>query len=141
MIKTTQLSLSNSIYLSKKNICEVMLMATLLPLTKIKIMLSMPPLSWILTSIDSTIDSLFIFDFYFQFMNLWVEYINIIYASLTFEDLSSVQKVHETTKQDQFLMKLRFNFDDIRSNLMHRDLIPSLDALNDLLHEEQCLLI
>ncbi|RDX82534.1 hypothetical protein CR513_36659, partial [Mucuna pruriens] len=75
-------------------------------------------------------------------MNLWVEYTDIIYASLTFDGLSSVQIVHEITKQDQFLMKLRSNFESIRSNLMHRNLVPSLDScLNHLLHEEQCLLI
>ncbi|RDX67705.1 hypothetical protein CR513_53377, partial [Mucuna pruriens] len=36
---------------------------------------------------------------------------------------------------------LRSDFESMQSNLMHRDLLPSLDAcLNHLLREEQCLL-
>ncbi|RDX95271.1 hypothetical protein CR513_22236, partial [Mucuna pruriens] len=86
-------------------------------------------------------DSLSISNFYSQFMNLWAKYTDIMYARLTSEGLSSVQIVHETTKRDQFLMKLKSNFESIQSNLMHRDLVPSLDAcLNDLLREEQHLL-
>ncbi|RDX73259.1 hypothetical protein CR513_47162, partial [Mucuna pruriens] len=86
-------------------------------------------------------DSLFISDFCSQFMNLWAKYADIIYASLNFKGLSSIQIVHETTKRDQFHMKLRSSFESIWSNLMHKDLIPSLDVcLNDLLCEEQRLL-
>lgn len=86
-------------------------------------------------------DSLSISEFYSQFMNLWAEYTEIVYADLTSEGLSSVQSVHETTKRDQFLMKLRSEFEGIRSNLMHRNPVPSLDAcFNDLLREEQRLL-
>ncbi|WVZ12533.1 hypothetical protein V8G54_017063 [Vigna mungo] len=60
-------------------------------------------------------DSLSISDFYSQFMNLWVEYTDIVYANLSSEG--------------------------IRSNLMHIDPVPSLDAcLNELLREEQRLL-
>ncbi|XP_039687391.1 uncharacterized protein [Medicago truncatula] len=86
-------------------------------------------------------DSLSISEFYSQFMNLWAEYTEIVYADLTSEGLSSVQSVHETTKRDQFLMKLRSEFEGIRSNLMHRNPVPSLDAcFNDMLREEQHLL-
>jgi len=86
-------------------------------------------------------DSLPISDFYSQFMNLWAEYTDIVYADLTPEGLSSVQSVHETTKRDQCLMKLRSEFEGIRSNLMHRNPVPSLDAcFNDLLREEKRLL-
>ncbi|XP_027366002.1 uncharacterized protein LOC113872563 [Abrus precatorius] len=71
-------------------------------------------------------------------MNLWAEYTDIVYADLTSEGLSSVQTIYETTKRDQFLMKLRSDFEGIRSNLMHRDPVPSLVAcFNDLLREEQ----
>jgi len=60
---------------------------------------------------------------------------------LSNESQIAVQKVHETTKRDQFLMKLIFDFEGIRSNLMNRAPIPSLDTcLNELLHEEQRLL-
>ena len=73
-------------------------------------------------------DSLSISEFYSQFMNLWAEYTEIVYADLTSKGLSYVQFVHETTKRDQFLMKLRSEFEGIRSNLMHRNPVPSLDA-------------
>ena len=86
-------------------------------------------------------DSLSISDFYSQFMNLWAEYTEIVYADLTSEGLSFVQYVHETTKRDQFLMKLRFDFEGIQTNVMNKAIVPSLDeCLNDLLREEQRLL-
>jgi transposase InsO family protein len=86
-------------------------------------------------------DSLSISDFYSQFMNLWAEYTDIVYSNLSADGLSAVQTVHDTTKRDQFLMKLRYDFEGMRSSLMHRDPIPSLDAcLHDLLREEQRLL-
>ena len=62
-------------------------------------------------------DSLSISDFYSRFINLWTEYIDIVYAGLPSEGLSSV---HETTQHDQFLMKLRPEFEGTRSNLMNR---------------------
>ncbi|BBN69882.1 hypothetical protein Prudu_1222S000100, partial [Prunus dulcis] len=75
------------------------------------------------------------------FTNLWGEYTDIVYADLPSEGLSSVQSVHETTQRDQFLMKLRPEFEGTRSNLMNRESVPSLDTcLNDLLREEQRLL-
>ena len=46
--------------------------------------------------------------------------------------------MHATSKQDQFLMKLRPDFEIACSNLMNRYPIPSLDAcLSELLREEQ----
>jgi hypothetical protein len=86
-------------------------------------------------------DSLSISDFYSRFTNLWTEYTDIVYAGLPFEGLSSVQSVHETTQRDQFLMKLRPEFEGPKSNLMNREFVPSLDTcLSDLLREEQRLL-
>ena len=86
-------------------------------------------------------ESLSISDFYSSFMNLWADYTDIVYENLSTEGLTSVQSVHETTKRDQFLMKLRSDFECIRSNLMNRAPVPSLDAcLNELLREEHCLL-
>ena len=85
--------------------------------------------------------SLSIFFFFYSFMNLWAEYTHIIYATLPLEGLSSVQSVYETTKMDQFLMKLRYEFESTKSNLMNREFVPSLDTcLNDLFREEQRLL-
>ncbi|RVW38678.1 hypothetical protein CK203_077470 [Vitis vinifera] len=46
--------------------------------------------------------------------------------------------VHATSKRDQFLMKLRPDFEIERSNMMNRHPVPSLDAcLSELLREEQ----
>ena len=71
-------------------------------------------------------------------MNLWAEYTDIVYATIPPEGLTSVLFVHETTKRDQFLMKLRSEFESTRSNLMNRETVLSLDScLNDLFREEQ----
>jgi DnaJ family protein C protein 7 len=86
-------------------------------------------------------DSLSISEFYSRFTNLWTEYTDIVYVGLPSEGHSSIQSVHETTQRDQFLMKLRPEFEGTRSNLMNRESVPSLDTcLSDLLHEEQRLL-
>ncbi|KAK6123498.1 hypothetical protein DH2020_042762 [Rehmannia glutinosa] len=74
-------------------------------------------------------------------MSLWAEYTGIIYATLPPEGLTSVQFVHQVTKRDQFHMKLRSEFKSIRSSLMNRESVPSLDAcLNELFREEKRLL-
>ncbi|KAG7979746.1 hypothetical protein I3843_05G146400 [Carya illinoinensis] len=45
--------------------------------------------------------------------------------------------VHEQSKRDQFLIKLRLEFEATRSNLINRDPVPSLDVcFGELLHEE-----
>ncbi|KAA8546345.1 hypothetical protein F0562_002916 [Nyssa sinensis] len=57
------------------------------------------------------------------------------------ESISAVQAVHEQSKRDQFLMKLRPELETTRSNLMNRDPSPSLDVcFGELLREEQRLL-
>ncbi|KAL3502260.1 hypothetical protein ACH5RR_036709 [Cinchona calisaya] len=62
-------------------------------------------------------------------------------ATIQQGSLSSVQLVHETTKKDQFLMKLRSEFESTRSSLMNREPVPSLDVcLNALFREEQRIL-
>ena len=80
-------------------------------------------------------------EFYSSFENLWTEYTDIVYASVSPEVLITVQNVHETSKRDQFLMKLRGEYEAIRSNLMNRDLVPLLDiCVGELLREEQRLI-
>jgi len=54
-------------------------------------------------------------------MNLLDGIHDIIYANLSIEGHISVQQVHETSKRDQFLMKLRSDFEGIRSNLMKQN--------------------
>ena len=49
--------------------------------------------------------------------------------------------MYETSKRDLFLMKLRGEFEAIRSNTMNRDLVPLLDIfIGELLREEQWLI-
>ena len=63
-----------------------------------------------------------------------------MYASVPPEGLIAIQSVHETSKRDQFLMKLRGEFEAIRSNLMNREPVPLLDiCVRELLREEQLL--
>ncbi|KAG6526085.1 hypothetical protein ZIOFF_016062 [Zingiber officinale] len=51
------------------------------------------------------------------------------------------QSVHETSKRDQFLMKLIKEFEAIKSNLMKRESIPLLDiGVGELLREEERLI-
>lgn len=86
-------------------------------------------------------ESLSISEFYSHFINLWTEYTDIVYEDLSADAQTTVRKVHETTQRDQFLMKLRSDFEGIRSNLMNRATVPTLDAcFNELLREEQRLL-
>jgi len=73
-------------------------------------------------------------------MNLWAEYTDIIYKGLSIEGQIAVQNVLDTTKRDQFLMKLKYDFEVIRTNLMNKAIVPSLDeCLNELLCEERLL--
>lgn len=80
-------------------------------------------------------------EFYSSFENLWAEYTDIVYANLPPEGLIAVQTIHETSKRDQFLMKLKGEFEAVRSNLMNRDPVPLLDiCIGELLREEQRLI-
>jgi hypothetical protein len=82
--------------------------------------------------------SLSIEEYFSGFQNLWANYSDIVYANVPTAALSAVQAVHDTSKRDQFLMKLRSDFETARSNLMNRHPVPSLDAcLSELLREEQ----
>lgn len=85
--------------------------------------------------------SLSIEEYFSGFQTLWADYSDIVYANVPAAALSAVQAVHATSKRDQFLMKLRPDFEIARSNLMNRAPVPSLDAcLSELLREEQRLL-
>lgn len=66
---------------------------------------------------------------------------DVIYASVSPNNLEVVQAVHEFTKRDQFLMKLRAEFEPIRSSLINRESLPTLDnCLGELLREQQRLI-
>ena len=85
--------------------------------------------------------SMSIQEFYSSFENLWADYTDTVYASVPPKGLIAIQSVHETSKRDQFLMKLRGEFEAIRSNLMNKEPVPLLDiCVGELLREEQRLL-
>ena len=82
--------------------------------------------------------SLFIEEYFSGFQTLWANYFDIVYANVPTAALSAIREVHATIKRDQFLMKLRPDFEIARSNMINRHPIPSLDAcLSELLREEQ----
>jgi len=82
--------------------------------------------------------NLFIQEYYSGFQNLWAEFSDIVCSSVSKESLPAVLEVHETSKRDQFLMKLRSEFENVRSNMMSRDSAPTLDTcFAELLREEQ----
>ncbi|RVW43612.1 Retrovirus-related Pol polyprotein from transposon RE1 [Vitis vinifera] len=49
------------------------------------------------------------------------------HADVPIAALSIIQTIHATTRRDQFLMKLRPKYESVRSSLLNRSLIPSLD--------------
>ncbi|KAJ9707254.1 hypothetical protein PVL29_002306 [Vitis rotundifolia] len=72
--------------------------------------------------------SLSIQDYDLAFLTLWHEY----------ADLVTADTIHATTQRDQFLMKLRLKYESVRSSLLNRSHIPSLDiCFGELLRKEQ----
>ncbi|KAJ0094737.1 hypothetical protein Patl1_16433 [Pistacia atlantica] len=84
--------------------------------------------------------SLSIEEYFSGFQPLWIDYSDIVYANVPTTTLSTIQAMHATSKRDQFLMKLRPDFEIGWSNMMNRHPVSSLDAcLSELLREEQCI--
>ena len=54
-------------------------------------------------------------DYFSGFQSLWAEFVDIVYENVPTESLSIAQEVHEC-KRDQFLMKLRSEFEALKSN-------------------------
>jgi len=80
-------------------------------------------------------------EFYSGFLNLWTEHSAIIHADVPKASLAAVQEVYDTSSRDQFLMKLRPEFEVVRGALLNRNPVPSLDScVGELLREEQRLL-
>ncbi|KAK7245636.1 hypothetical protein RIF29_40484 [Crotalaria pallida] len=85
--------------------------------------------------------SMSIQEYYSGFMNLWAEFSDIVCATVSKNSLSDVLATHEVSKRDTFLMKLRPDFENLRSHLMNRHPPPTLDdCFGELLREEQRLL-
>lgn len=81
-------------------------------------------------------------EYYSGFVSLWAEYDEIVYNDLSDAEASTLQKFQKKKQWDQFLMKLRKEYETIRSNLTSRESTPSLDqCLGELLREEQRCLI
>ncbi|XP_034706986.1 uncharacterized protein LOC117930430 [Vitis riparia] len=82
--------------------------------------------------------SLSIQDYYSAFLTLWHEYADLVTADVPIAALSTIQTIHATTRCDQFLMKLRPEYESVRSSLLNRSPVPSLDiCFGELLREEQ----
>jgi hypothetical protein len=82
--------------------------------------------------------SLSIQDYYSAFLTLWHEYATLVTADVPVAALSTIQTLHATTQRDQFLMKLRPEYESVRSALLNRSPVPSLDVcFGELLREEQ----
>ena len=76
--------------------------------------------------------------YYSGFLNLWGEYSGIIYAKVPKEVLSALQTIHEESRCDQFLMKLRAEYETTQAGLLKRNPVPTLDiCLGELPREEQ----
>jgi hypothetical protein len=82
--------------------------------------------------------SLSIQDYYSAFLTLWHEYAALVTADVPVAALSTIQTLHATTQSDQFLMKLRLEYEFVRSALLNRSPVPSLDVcFGELLREER----
>ncbi|KAK0606527.1 hypothetical protein LWI29_000191 [Acer saccharum] len=76
--------------------------------------------------------------FYSGFLNLWSDYTWLVHSTVPKEALAALQAVHSESQRDQFLMKLRPEFESARAGLINRTPVPSLDVcLGELLREEQ----
>jgi len=77
-------------------------------------------------------------EYYSGFLNLWTEHSAIIHVDVPKSSLADVQEVYNTSRRDQFLMKLRAEFEVVRGALLNRNPVPSLDTcVGELLREEQ----
>ena len=57
---------------------------------------------------------------------------------MTGEGVLAVQQVHKVSQRDQFLMKLRPEYEAVRASLVNRDPVPTLAVcFGELLREEQ----
>ncbi|XP_058769152.1 uncharacterized protein LOC131643021, partial [Vicia villosa] len=80
-------------------------------------------------------------EYYSGFLNLWTEHSALIHTDVPKTALAAVQEVYNTSYRDQFLMKLRPEFEVVRGALLNRNPVPSLDTcVGELLREEQRLI-
>jgi hypothetical protein len=61
-----------------------------------------------------------------------------VHSQVPKEALATLQAVHSESQRDQFLMKLRLEFESARAGLINCTPVPSLEVcLGELLREEQ----
>jgi hypothetical protein len=76
--------------------------------------------------------------FYAGFLNPWSEYTGIIYSKIPKESLKALYLVYAESQRDQFLMKLRPEFEAVRASLINQSPVSILDeCLGELLREER----
>ena len=77
-------------------------------------------------------------EYYAGFLTLWNDYSDLVTAKISAEGALAVRQVHKISQRDQFLMKLKSEYESVRASLMNRDPVPSLDVcFGELLREEQ----
>ena len=77
-------------------------------------------------------------DYYSGFLVLWSEYDEIKFSAVFEALLSELLSLQQNGHRDQLLMKLRPEYETVRSNLMSRASLPTIDdCLQELLREEQ----
>ncbi|XP_041007366.1 uncharacterized protein LOC121251993 [Juglans microcarpa x Juglans regia] len=77
-------------------------------------------------------------DYYSAFLTLWNKYSDLVTLDVPDAALSTIQKLHETSRRDHFLMKLLPEYEYVRSSLLNKSPIPSLNiCFDELLREEQ----
>ena len=78
-------------------------------------------------------------DYYSGFLAIWSDYDEIKFAAVSEALLPELIKLQNNSHHDQLLMKLRPEYENVRSNLMSRAPLPSIDeCLVELLRKEQC---
>src|SRR3954471_24531163 len=58
-------------------------------------------------------------EYYSGFLNLWIERSAIIHIDVPKSSFTNVQKVYNTSRRDQFLMKLCPEFEVVRGGLLN----------------------
>lgn len=99
------------------------------------------PVNYNLSWIFQTTNMMSIQEYYSGFLNLWSEYMDLSLSNVPAATVDALQQVFATRQRSQSIMKLRPEFEAIRSSLMNRNPIPSLDVcFGQLLREEQRML-
>jgi hypothetical protein len=66
--------------------------------------------------------------FYTEFINLWSEFSGIVSSTVPQTAIAAFRDVHASSQRDQFLMKLRPEFENVRAGLLNRSPVLSLDV-------------